>query len=486
MMPGLPTDTRPAAVKNDSSNLNTTPIASPNTQAGDPMFWFMLRHVPVGIAFISLDGYIHQVNPELCRFLGYPEEHLRTLTYHEITHPDVLLASTTLYGKLASGELDTARMETIFMRGDGTPAWGLLSVALVRDRAGKPSHFMSMIYDISLRKRVQAELEWTRARYGSILDNLEDAVFVTDPEHNLLYVNQTCRRLLGWTNEELVGSYLYNYMHADDQQAVQDSFALLATTPGEQPHVNCRLSRKDGTWLWLDTYARIVRDPSGAIVEIIRVGRPPQKQERMSGFLPSLAEQVTSPALSAVSPDVADPLTGLRTRKVCDDWLTTRLASPRSSYFPVGCLLVDIDHFSAVNAARGRSVGDEILKRIAAILNESCRDEDFVARYGPDEFLVVLPGTNAAGTIILGEKLVRNVRETDWSGLKLQTPVTVSVGATCVQYGSGLALPELKVILQTQVDQARQSGRDRMVMDTRRIANSDKPLQSTGVLPQLP
>ncbi|MEP6775155.1 MAG: hypothetical protein ABJA50_06115, partial [Chloroflexota bacterium] len=63
---------------------------------------------------------------------------------------------------------------------------------------------------------------------------------------------------------------------------------------------------------------------------------------------------------------------------------------------------------------------------------------------------------------------------------------TVSVGATCVQQGSGLGLPDLEVILQAQVDQARQSGRDRMVMDTRRIANSDKPLQSTGVLPQLP
>ncbi len=483
MMPGLPTDTRLAAATTDSSNLNTTPIASPNTQGGDPMFWFMLRHVPVGVAFISLDGYIHQVNPELCRFLGYSEEQLCTLAYHQITHPDALLANTTLYGKLASGELDTARMETIFMRGDGIATWGLLSVALVRDSAGKPSHFMSMIQDITLRKRVQAELEWTRNRYGAILDSLEDVVFVTGPDHKLLYVNHACRRLLGWKNEEFVGSYLYNYIHADDQQAVKDSFALLAIATGEHPHVNCRLARKDGTWLWLDTYARIVRDPSGGIVEIIRVGRAPQKQERMSGFLPSLAEPAASPALPALSAEATDTLTGLCTRKVCDNLLTIRLASPRSSAFPVGCLLVDIDHFSAINATYGRGVGDEVLKRLTAILNESCRDEDFVARYGPDEFLVVLPGTSAAGTIILGEKLVNNIRETDWSDLKLQAPVTVSVGATCVHQGSGLGLPELEVILQAQVDQARQSGRDRMVMDTRRIANSDKPLQSTGVLP---
>jgi PAS domain S-box-containing protein len=259
-MPGSPTDTAMAAAMSDNLNTNSNSSSFGNAD-GDPMFWFMFHHATIGIAFISLDGFILQVNPELCRFLGYPEEQLRTLTYHEITHPDDLLNSTQLYGKLANGELATARMETRFMRSDGAAIWGQLSGLLVLDGAGRPAHFMSMISDSTLRKRAQAELEWTRSRYGSILDKLDDAVFLCDSKHIILYVNQTCRKLLGWTNEEMLGSYLYNYIHPDDQQAVQDNHELLSSGSDEQPQVKCRVCREDGTWLRLGTYSRAVRDP---------------------------------------------------------------------------------------------------------------------------------------------------------------------------------------------------------------------------------
>jgi diguanylate cyclase (GGDEF)-like protein/PAS domain S-box-containing protein len=426
------------------------------------MLRFLFYHVPVGIAFISLDGHILQVNPELCRFLAYPEDQLRALTYREITHPDALLATTTLYTKMAAGELDTARMESIFVRSDGVPSWGLLSVALVRDSANKPAHFMSMVSDISLRKRALADLETTRDRYGAILDNLEDAVLVCDPRLNLLHINQTCRRLLGWQSEDLADSALYTYVHPDDWPAVQESYVVLVAESGEPAHINCRIRRKDGTWFWLDTYIRATRGPAGELSDILLVGRPAPKQEFLTGRLSSLLDQ---PALNL---DSKDPLTGLRSRKACDDLLAIRLASPRSSAFPIGCLLVDIDHFATTNTAYGRTIGDEILKRVAATLNDSCRNDDFVARYGPDEFLVVLPGTNAAGTITLGEKLVRNVRETDWSDLQLKVPITVSIGATCVQYGTGVTLRDLTAVLHTQVQQAQNMGRNRMVMNARR------------------
>ena len=468
-MPGSPTDTAMAAAMSDNLNTNSNSSSSSNA-GGDPMFWFMFHHATVGIAFISLDGFILQVNPELCRFLGYPEEQLRTLTYHEITHPDDLLNSTQLYGKLANGELAIARMETRFMRSDGVAIWGQLSMALVLDGAGRPAHFMSMISDITLRKRAQAELEWTRSRYGSILDKLDDVVFLCDSKHIILYVNQTCRKLLGWTNEEMLGSYLYNYIHPDDQQAVQDNHELLSSGSDEQPQVKCRVCREDGTWLRLDTYSRAVRDPLGEVMEIIGVGREAQKQEPVPNPPTQMIEQAATPTQAVGKPASTDPLTDLRNRSACDDLLTTRLTSWRSSAFPVGCLLVDIDHLKSVNDTYGQSVGDEVLKRVAAVLDGSCRDDDFVARYGGDEFLVVLPGTNAAGTIILGEKLVRNVREEDWSDLRLRTPITISVGATSVQHGSGLTLPELLGILHTQTEQAKEGGRNRMVMNTRQIA----------------
>ncbi|MEO5953908.1 MAG: hypothetical protein ABIQ44_15705, partial [Chloroflexia bacterium] len=81
----------------------------------------------------------------------------------------------------------------------------------------------------------------------------------------------------------------------------------------------------------------------------------------------------------------------------------------------------------------------------------------------------VLPGTNAAGTIICGEKLIRNVRSADWSGTPVQDRLTISIGATCMQFNSGLTVPDLMSVLGSQLTQAKESGGNRLVMNTRQI-----------------
>src|SRR5205085_9377995 len=110
-----------------------------------------------------------------------------------------------------------------------------------------------------------------------------------------------------------------------------------------------------------------------------------------------------------------DSLTGLRNRRAVEDFLASKLASPRASTFPIGCLLVDVDNFAAINEKYGIAVGNEVLKRVAGILFDSCRSEDFLGRYGSDEFIIVLPNTDTSGTIVVGEKLIRNIHQADWS-----------------------------------------------------------------------
>ena len=82
--------------------------------------------------------------------------------------------------------------------------------------------------------------------------------------------------------------------------------------------------------------------------------------------------------------------------------------------------------------------------------------------------MVVLPNTNPAGTITVGEKLIRNVREADWSDMPVKEAVTISAGGTCLSYGHGLTLRELLNLIDSQLYQAREAGRDRMVMNGRK------------------
>jgi diguanylate cyclase (GGDEF)-like protein len=209
--------------------------------------------------------------------------------------------------------------------------------------------------------------------------------------------------------------------------------------------------------------------PSGPRHEIAGVLKDISEYDREQSTFVDEIEQAHARRQAEEEAALTDAVTGLRNRKAADDVLVARLTSMRASAFPVGCMLVDIDHFKRVNELYGQPVGELVLKQIAAQISASCRHDDFVARYDADKFVIVLPGTNAGGTIICGEKLIRNVRNADWSSTPVEDRITISIGATCMQYNSGLSLTELMGILESQLQQAKDSGRNRIVMNTRQI-----------------
>jgi diguanylate cyclase (GGDEF)-like protein len=152
-----------------------------------------------------------------------------------------------------------------------------------------------------------------------------------------------------------------------------------------------------------------------------------------------------------------------------DEIMSSRLASSRAASFPFGVLLVEIDDFAILSSIYGQAVINGVVKRVARVIQDTCRIEDAVARAG-EEFMIMLPSTNPGGTIVVGEKLIRSVKDIDWSDTPLQSEVTVSIGATCVNYGTGLTLPELIKILNEQLIQAKEGGPNLLVMNTKQTA----------------
>jgi two-component system, cell cycle response regulator len=106
-----------------------------------------------------------------------------------------------------------------------------------------------------------------------------------------------------------------------------------------------------------------------------------------------------------------DGLTGMLNRRAFLEIVEReRLRSDRHG-FPFSLMLLDIDHFKAVNDTRGHAAGDAVLKGVAAVLNAVARRTDFVARWGGEEFVVALPQTREAGARIAGERVRRAVAE---------------------------------------------------------------------------
>jgi diguanylate cyclase (GGDEF)-like protein len=156
---------------------------------------------------------------------------------------------------------------------------------------------------------------------------------------------------------------------------------------------------------------------------------------------------------------VTDPLTGLDNRRHMMEALQNEVLRSRRLKHSFAVLMADVDHFKAYNDAHGHPAGDEVLKRVAAVLRATMRDVDLVARYGGEEFFVLMPETKAAGAVDMAGR-VRNLLAME--GVP-GGGVTLSFGvAEFPAHGdAGEALIEAA---DTALYEAKRGGRDNIVV----------------------
>ncbi len=128
-----------------------------------------------------------------------------------------------------------------------------------------------------------------------------------------------------------------------------------------------------------------------------------------------------------------DTLTGAMNRRALMECLQSMIQSVKRKPFPFSIAFVDLDHFKQVNDSCGHRLGDDVLKIFAGILHESVRTTDRVARYGGDEFIVVLVDTaeDAAGVVL--ERMRENVARHNWKALGLNVNLSASIGVASFQ-----------------------------------------------------
>ncbi len=167
-----------------------------------------------------------------------------------------------------------------------------------------------------------------------------------------------------------------------------------------------------------------------------------------------------------------DPLTGLANRRFFDEIAGKELSLMRrqQDYFCV--LMIDIDHFKAVNDTYGHPAGDEILKRVAAALSGNLREEDTVARISGEEFVVSSPATNRLASIVLAERLRKAVESLaiEFEGRRI--PVTISLGIA-LRPLDGDDLQALLAVADERLYRAKQDGRNRFCVADKVSPNND-------------
>jgi diguanylate cyclase (GGDEF)-like protein len=161
-----------------------------------------------------------------------------------------------------------------------------------------------------------------------------------------------------------------------------------------------------------------------------------------------------------------DPLTGLYNRRMLEERLDAELASAKRHDRLVAILMVDIDRFKAVNDQHGHLAGDEALRMVARTLRATIRQEDFVARFGGEEFVVVAPETGLDGARQLGERIRHAVERSRCVWQDHELSVTVSVGVTVsllpAEFLPGETARQLVDVADRALYRAKDGGRNRV------------------------
>jgi len=157
-----------------------------------------------------------------------------------------------------------------------------------------------------------------------------------------------------------------------------------------------------------------------------------------------------------------DGLTGLVNHRTFQERFTTMLGRADRHELAVSLLLTDIDHFKKINDTYGHPTGDEVLRRVAAILKASARKIDIVARYGGEEFALVLEGTDRAGARQLAERIRQEVEQQSFPSSKGAFGATLSIGVASYPDDSR-EKPEIIARADQSLYAAKHGGRNRTV-----------------------
>jgi diguanylate cyclase (GGDEF)-like protein/PAS domain S-box-containing protein len=240
------------------------------------------------------------------------------------------------------------------------------------------------------RDRAEKELRHSKAYYRALVENPNYGICRCRPDGKFLDVNQALVTMLGYTSrEELLTVDLASHILGDPGKRAQ----LLEYSPrtGRIHPVEIEWKRKDGTILKARLSGREVRTEQGRLKAYELIAEDISSQR-------ALEDQLRHRATS-------DPLTGLANYRQLVDVLDAELRRSHRTGKEFVVLLFDLDRLKQINDRHGHMTGSRALCRLANVLSICCRSIDTAARFGGDEFAIVLPETGAEAAILVARRI---------------------------------------------------------------------------------
>ena len=243
------------------------------------------EHMSVGVARISLKFCIENANAAYCHMLGYSEKELIGKHLSDITHPEIVAENLRQQLHLATGKIDHYRMEKCFIHKSGHVVHGILDANLIRGVDGKPLYFLGSVLDITEQKQVEQALRESQGKLNAMLASLTDQATMIDRDLNIIWANDTAKRLFG---ENLIGKKCYQvYHHRETPCAPYPCLTLKTFKDGQLHSHETQIVGKDKQTRYFHCTSNVaLRDKNGnptAVMEICRditEGKKAEKEKK--------------------------------------------------------------------------------------------------------------------------------------------------------------------------------------------------------------
>jgi diguanylate cyclase (GGDEF)-like protein/PAS domain S-box-containing protein len=263
--------------------------------------------------------------------------------------------------------------------------------------------------------------------YKNILDKLYEGVYFCDRQRKITYWNSAAERITGYKKEEIIGSHCWanilTHTNARGENLCKSENCPAMRAMREQVLVEEEvfLKHKDGYRLPVVTRISPIKDDTGKITGAVEIFS--DNSSRITAF--QKIEKLEQLAF-------IDELTTVGNRRYSEIKIGGKLAEmSRYAWVEVfGLLFIDVDHFKDFNDNHGHNTGDRVLKMVAKTLISNIREEDFVGRWGGEEFVVVISGVDNKALFAAAEKLRSLVEHSVLTVEGNELNITVSVGAT--------------------------------------------------------
>jgi diguanylate cyclase (GGDEF)-like protein/PAS domain S-box-containing protein len=323
----------------------------------------------------------------------------------------------------------------------------------IRDSSGNVTGVLGIARDVSERKRAEKAAKLSKTRLSVTLEATQIAIWDWDVRRDRWHVSRSYYTNLGYPPEsgQPDRETWLSRVHGDDRAKVRSAIETVLTGGSSTYEYEARLRHSDGTYRWMSVRGKVVeRDAQGLPTRMLGVRMDVTEHKEAEERIQRLAH--------------FDALTGLPNRILLNDRVAFALGMAQRKQESMAVLVIDIDKFKNINDTFGHRIGDEVLMEFAKRIKSRAREDDTVARIGGDEFIVVMPSTDASRAGYAAQQLLESLSY-PYDIERLELVVTPTIGIAMYP-SDGQDFDALLKCADTAMHRAKNAGRNHYVFFT--------------------